>query len=438
MKSTKPRSTDSKAPASANSVRDSLKDLLPDLEELYKDIHAHPELSMQETRTAGLAASRLRAAGYQVTTGVGKTGVVGLLRNGDGPTVMLRADMDALPVKELTGLPYASKLTVTDREGKTVPVMHACGHDMHVTWLAGAIAILAQARDTWRGTLMAVFQPGEETAEGAQAMIDDGLFKRFPKPDVVLGQHVMSYSAGTLNGRPGVITSAADSLQIRLFGRGAHGSMPEASVDPVVMAASTVMRLQTIVSREVAPTESAVVTIGVLEAGSKENVIPDDATIKLNVRTFDEGVRKRVLDAIKRIVNAEAAAAGAPRMPEITPLDRYSLVTNDLEATHRVVEAFRENLPANQIQESKPTMASEDFGCFGTEWHVPSVFWFVGGTDPVQYAKAKKAGRLADLPTNHNPRFAPVIHPTLETGVQTMVVAAKAWLSSKQVATKLS
>jgi hippurate hydrolase len=214
--------------------------------------------------------------------------------------------------------------------------------------------------------------------------------------------------------------------------------MPEASIDPVVIAASTVLRLQTIVSREVAPTESAVVTIGVLEAGSKENVIPDEATIKLNVRTFDEGVRKRVLDAIKRIVNAEAAAAGAPRMPEITPLDRYSLVRNDPAATHRVVEAFREKFPASQIQEVKPTMASEDFGCFGTEWHVPSVFWFVGGIDPVQYAKAKKEGRLGDIPTNHNPHFAPVIHPTLETGVQTLVVAVKAWLSPNQIANQTS
>ena len=432
MKSTESRSTRSKPPSSANISRDFLKERLPDLEELYKDIHSHPELSMQETRTAALAAARLRAAGYQVTTGVGKTGVVGLLHNGDGPTVMLRADMDALPVKELTGLSYASNLTATDRKGKTVPVMHACGHDMHVTWLAGATALLAQARDTWRGTLMAVFQPGEETAEGAQSMIEDGLFKRFPKPDVVLGQHVMSYSAGTLNGRAGVITSAADSLQIRLFGRGAHGSMPEASVDPVVMAASTVMRLQTIVSREVAPTESAVVTVGVLKAGSKENVIPDEAIIKLNVRTFDEGVRKRVLAAIKRIVDAEAAASGAPRMAEITPLDRYALVTNDPAATNRVVQAFRKSFPASQIQETKPTMASEDFGCFGTEWQVPSVFWFVGGTDPVQYANAKNAGRLRDIPTNHNPHFAPVLHPTLETGVETLIVAAKAWLSPAQ------
>jgi len=363
MKTRSPKSAGAKNLKPADAFSDRLKKLLPNLEALYKDVHSHPELSMQEARTSGIAAARLRAAGYKVTTGVGKTGVVGLLNNGNGPTVMLRADMDALPVKELTGLPYASKLTATDREGKTVPVMHACGHDMHVAWLVGAITLFAEARDNWRGTLMAVFQPGEETAEGSHAMIDDGLFKRFPKPDVVLGQHVMSLSAGTLAGRPGVITSAADSLQIRLFGRGAHGSMPETSIDPVVMAASTVMRLQTIVSREVAPTEAAVVTIGALEAGTKENVIPDEAIIKLNVRTFDEGVRKRVLDAIKRIVNAEAAASGAPRKPEFTLLDRYSLVTNDAAATDRVVEAFRKNFPAAQIQNTKPTMASEDFGC---------------------------------------------------------------------------
>ena len=218
-----------------------LPGLLPELEALYTDVHAHPELSMQETRTAGLAAERLSAAGYDVTTAIGKTGVVGLLRNGPGATVMLRADMDALPVEEATGLPYASKVRATDRDGKMVPVMHACGHDMHVAWLVGATALFAQARDTWRGTLMAVFQPAEETAEGAQAMIDDGLFDRFPKPDVVLGQHVMVGPAGAIGGRAGAITSAADSLQIRLFGRGAHGSMPQASIDPVVMAAATVM-----------------------------------------------------------------------------------------------------------------------------------------------------------------------------------------------------
>ncbi|MBW5435339.1 amidohydrolase [Bradyrhizobium canariense] len=402
--------------------------LLPDLADLYKDVHSHPELSMQETRTAGIAAKRLTAAGFEVTSGVGKTGVVGLLRNGDGPTVMLRADMDALPVQEATGLPYASKVTATDRDGNTVPVSHMCGHDMHVTWLAGATKLLAEARSSWRGTLMAVFQPAEETGEGAQAMIDDGLFKRFPKPDVILGQHVMVGPAGTVAGRAGAITSAADSLQIKLFGRGAHGSMPQASIDPVVMAASTVLRLQTIVSREVAATESAVLTVGVLQAGTKENVIPDDAIIKLNVRTFDAGVRTRVLAAIERIVNAEAAASGAPRKPEITTIDHYPLNVNNQEATQRVVEAFRGHFGAARVRPTGPAPASEDFGSFGGEWHVPSVFWFVGGTDPDVYAKARDANKLNELPVNHSPKFAPVLHPTLETGVESLVVAARAWM----------
>jgi amidohydrolase len=281
-----------------------LATLLPELEALYKDIHAHPELSMQETRTAGLVAGKLTDAGFDVTAGVGKTGVIGVLRNGEGPTVMLRADMDALPIAEDTGLAYASTVTATDAEGNVVPVGHMCGHDMHVTWLVGAATLLSQARDAWKGTLMAVFQPGEETAQGARAMIEDGLLERFPTPDVVLGQHVMVGSAGSVAGSAGPITSAADSLQIRVFGRGAHGSMPQASIDPVVMAASIVLRLQTIVSREVAANDAAVLTVGVLQAGSKENVIPDEALIKLNVRTFDAGVRKHVLAAIERIVNA--------------------------------------------------------------------------------------------------------------------------------------
>jgi amidohydrolase len=407
-----------------------LQSLLPDLEALYTDVHAHPELSMQESRTARLAAEQLRAAGYDVTTKVGKTGVVGLLRNGDGPTVMLRADMDALPIEEMTGLPYASKVKATNREGKTVPVMHACGHDMHVAWLVGATTLLAEARDAWRGTLLAVFQPAEETAEGARAMIDDGLLNRFPKPDVVLGQHVMVGPAGNIGGRGGTITSAADSLQIRLFGRGAHGSMPQASIDPVIMAAATVMRLQTIVSRELATAEAAVVTIGALQAGTKENVIPDEAVIKLNVRTFDAGVRKRVLAAIERIANAEAAASGAPRPPEITTLEHYPLGINDTNASARVADAFRQYFSADRVREVEAASASEDFGSFGTEWDVPSMFWFVGGTDPDVYAKAKAAGEINRIPTNHSPYFAPVMHPTLETGVETMVVSALAWLSA--------
>ncbi len=402
--------------------------MLPELEALYKDVHSHPELSMQETRTAGLAADRLRAAGYEVTTGVGKTGVVGLLRNGEGPTIMLRADMDALPIQEATALPYASKATGTDREGKTVPVSHMCGHDMHVTWLVGATKLMAETRTTWRGTLMAVFQPAEETGEGAQAMIDDGLFRRFAKPDVILGQHVMVGPSGTVAGRAGAITSAADSLQIRLFGRGAHGSMPQASIDPVVMAASTVLRLQTIVSREVAAAEAAVLTVGVLQAGTKENVIPDEAIIKLNVRTFDAGVRQRVLAAIERIANAEAAASGAPRPPEITTIDQYPLNVNNQDAAKRVADAFREHFGTERVRETGPAPASEDFGSFGSKWHVPSVFWFVGGTDPKTYAKAKEANKINELPVNHSPKFAPVLHPTLQTGVEALVIAARAWL----------
>jgi amidohydrolase len=414
----------------ADTTLANLDRLLPDLQTLYTDIHSHPELSMQETRTASIAADRLRAAGYEVTTGVGKTGVVGLLRNGDGPTVMLRADMDALPVREATGLPYASTVTATDQNGKHSPVMHACGHDMHVAWLVGAATLLAQDRDAWRGTLMAVFQPAEETAQGAQAMIDDGLVERFPKPDVVLGQHVMPGSAGIVSARAGVVTSTGDSLQVRLFGHGAHGSMPQASIDPVVMAAATVMRLQTIVSREVAPNDAAVVTIGALQVGTKENVIPDEALIKLNVRTFDEAVRTRVLASIERIVKAEAEASGAPRPPEIETLDHYNLVSNDRDATRRVADAFHRHFPAERVTEGEPTTASEDFGSFGVAWKSPAVFWFVGGTDPARYAKAQAEGRLSELPTNHNPHFAPVIHPTLETGVETLVVAAQAWLAA--------
>jgi len=404
--------------------------LLPDLEYLYKDLHSHPELSMQEKRTAEIAAQHLRAAGYDVTTGIGKTGVVGALKNGDGPVIMLRADMDALPVREATGLSYASNQTATDPEGKTVPVMHACGHDMHVAWLIGASKLLAQHRHTWRGTLIPLFQPAEETGEGARAMIDDGLFNRLPKPDVILGQHVMVGSSGVISYRSGVVTSAGDGLQIRMFGRGAHGSMPQASVDPVVMAASTVLRLQTIVSREVAPTDAVVLTVGSLQAGTKENVIPDEAVIKLNVRTFDDEVRGRVLSAIERIVNAEAEASRAPRKPEITPLDRYASVKNDADATRRIADAFRSHFLAERVLETQPTTASEDFGSFGTGWHVPSVFWFVGGNDPDEYAKAKMSGNITDLPTNHNPRFAPVIHPTLEAGVEALVVASQAWLAA--------
>ncbi|ALJ28161.1 amidohydrolase [Stenotrophomonas acidaminiphila] len=404
-----------------------LAHLQPRLVDIYQDLHRHPELSMQEHRTAGIAADHLERLGYAVTRGVGVTGVVGVLRNGDGPTVMLRADMDALPMAEQTGLPYASTATATDGDGQTVSVAHSCGHDLHVTWLMGAAQVLAGARDAWRGTVMAVFQPGEETAQGASAMVGDWDHLGLPHADVVLGQHVMVGMAGTVRYRPGVILSAADSLKVKLFGRGSHGSQPQTAVDPVVMAAATVMRLQTIVSREVSPLDSAVLTIGSLQAGTKENIIPDDATLKLNMRTYDEAVRTHLLQAVKRICCAECDASGAPRPPEFTTLSSYPMTDNDREATARVAAAFHAQF-GEDAREGKPMSASEDFSVFGRTWGVPYVFWFVGGTDPSAYARAQAEGALNTLPGNHSPRFAPVLEPTLKVGLQAMLSAAAAWL----------
>ena len=401
--------------------------IAPGLLEIYKDLHRHPELSMQEHRTAGIAADYIEKLGYEVTRGVGVTGVVGVLRNGDGPTVMLRADMDALPMAEDTGLPYASTVTATDAEGRSVGVAHTCGHDMHVAWMLGAARVLAESRDAWQGSVLIVFQPGEETAEGANAMIADWERAGLPRADVVLGQHVMVGAAGTVSYRSGVILSAADSLQVRLFGRGSHGSQPQTSIDPVVMAAATVMRLQTIVSREVAPLDSAVLTIGSLQAGTKENIIPEDATIKLNMRTYDEGVREHMLQAVRRICCAECEASNAPRAPEFTTLSSYPLTDNDRDATARIVDAFRAQC-GDAVLESKRMAASEDFSVFGRTWGVPYVFWFVGGTDPEEFARAQKEGTTNRIPSNHSPRFAPVLDPTLRTGLQAMLSAASAWL----------
>lgn len=407
--------------------------LLPELEAIYQDLHRHPELSMQEIRTAKIAADYLVAQGFEVTREVGITGVVGVLRNGDGPTVMLRADMDALPVAEATGLPYASTVTAKDEDGIQVGVSHACGHDLHVTWLMGAARLLAQHRDMWNGTVLAVFQPGEEVGRGAQSMIDDGMMDRFPKPDIILGQHVMVGEGGTVGYRSGTILSAGDSLKVKLFGRGSHGSQPQTSVDPVIMAASTTLRLQTIVSREIAPSESAVLTIGSLQAGTKENIIPDDATLKLNMRTYDEDVREYMLSAIRRICCAECVASNAPREPEFTTLSSYPLTENDKEATARVAQAFTAQF-GERAYEAPPAAASEDFSVFGRCWNVPYVFWFVGGTDPAQYADAKAKKQLNLLPSNHSPKFAPTLHPTLKTGLLAMLAAAAEWLGKGNAA----
>lgn len=403
--------------------------LLPELEAIYKDLHQNPELSMQEVRTARIASDYVEQFGYEVTREVGVTGVVAVLTNGAGPTVMLRADMDALPMAEATGLPYASTTKAKDEDGVEVGVAHSCGHDMHVAWLMGVARLMAEHRHAWRGTLMVVFQPGEEVARGARSMIDDGMIERFPKPDVILGQHVMVGAAGTVGHRSGTILSAGDSLKVKLFGRGSHGSQPQTSIDPVIMAASTTLRLQTIVSREISPRDSAVLTVGALQAGTKDNIIPDDATLKLNMRTFDEDVREYMLGAIRRICCAECVASNAPREPEFTTLSSYPLTINDAATGERVRKAFEAHF-GERAYETQPAAASEDFSVFGREWNVPYAFWFVGGTEPETFRKAVAAKKLNEIPSNHSPKFAPVLDPTLRTGLEAMLCAAGAWLDS--------
>ena len=315
-----------------------------DLEALYIDLHRHPELSFQETRTAGVVTRHLGELGIEFEEGIGKTGVAGVIRNGDGPVVWLRADMDALPVKELTGLEYASTARGTDPAGTAVPVMHACGHDMHVTALLGALEQLVATKDEWSGTIVAVFQPAEEYGAGSQAMIADGVLDRFPKPDIVLGQHVTPLPAGTIGVRSGTQMAASDGLTVTLLGRGGHGSRPHSTIDPVVMAAATVMRLQTIVSREVDPRDVAVVTVGSIHAGLKNNIIPAEAKLELSLRYPDEEARARVLAKVERVVRAEAQASGAEEEPVIA-IDHSLPADDQRRALHRASHArFRQRV----------------------------------------------------------------------------------------------
>jgi hippurate hydrolase len=396
---------------------------------IYEDLHRNPELAFQENRTAAIVAAYLENCGYDVTTGVGGTGVVGMMTNGEGPTALLRADMDALPVTEQTGLPYASQAVGRDDSGQDVPLMHACGHDVHVTCLLGAAKRLATQRESWAGTLMLVFQPAEEVGAGAETMINDGLFDRFGRPDVVLGQHVAPLPAGVIGLRPGPAFAASDALTVTMHGRGAHGSRPEAAVDPVVMAAATVMRLQTIRSREIAGTETAVVTIGQLHVGTAANIIADRAEMAISIRTFTPSVRARIMASIERIVRAEAAASGAPRDPEIVVDYSFPAVVNDEAASARTRTAL-ESIPV-MVVDPGPVTGSEDVGQFATAAGVPCVYWLLGGADPALFAGATDiadiASIVAELPSNHSPLFAPVPSPTLEVGVKSLVAAAQAW-----------
>ncbi|HYF44624.1 MAG TPA: amidohydrolase [Acidimicrobiales bacterium] len=408
---------------------DTIPELLPDLAELYEDLHAHPELSFQEVRTAGLLADRLEALGYEVTRGVGGTGVVAVLASGSGPTVLLRADIDALPVEELTGLPYASTARATGQDGREVPVAHACGHDMHAAWMIGVATVLVRHRDAWSGRVMIVLQPAEELGMGAAAMVDDGLYERFGTPDVALGQHVAPAPAGWVLHRSGPVMAGSDALKVTLHGRGGHGAAPHTTIDPIVMAASTVMKLQTVVSRTVEPTDVAVVTVGSLHAGTKENIIPDRAELHLSVRSFEEGVREKVHAAIERIVHGEAQAAGATKDPEVDLLYGFPPLRNDPATTATVAAAFLEHFGPERVVEGPLVPASEDFGQFATRGGFPSAFWFVGGADADLWTKALAAGTLSeDVPSNHSPYYAPIQQPTLSTGIEAMVTAAMCWL----------
>ena len=401
------------------------------LADVYRDLHTNPELSFQEERTAGIVADFLTQWGFEVTTGVGGTGVIGILRNGEGGTAMLRADMDALPVAEETGLPYASTKTATDETGATVPVMHACGHDMHVTWLLGASSKLAEERDTWSGTLVVAFQQGEERG-GAVRMVDGGLAAIVPKPDVVLGQHIAPMPVGIIGLREGPAFAASDQVTIVMRGRGSHGSRPEASVDPIVMAAAVVMRLQTIASREVSATnEPVVVTVGKMYGGFKENIIPDTATLELNVRTYGEDVRERVLNSIVRIAKAEALASGADEEPLIDISEEaFPVLVNDPAASQRTKAAL-EASPAFVVDPG-PVTGSEDVGMLADALGAPLVYWIIGGLDPALFDGATSVdaiqARIAELPANHSPKFAPVIEPTLTNGINALVAAAREWL----------
>ncbi|MGW2516115.1 amidohydrolase [Streptomyces sp. NPDC001617] len=408
--------------AAARTALDLTADLpVTALEDLYRDLHRNPELSLREHRTAGRFAEHLRKSGYETVEGIGGTGVAGVLRSGDGPTVLLRADMDALPVQEETGLPYASQ---------TPGVMHACGHDLHVTWLAGAAEALAAGRETWHGTLIVVGQPAEETGQGAERMVADGLYERFGRPDVLLGQHAAPGPVGFYAHSPGLIMSASTDVDIVIHGRGGHGSRPETTVDPVVTAAYLVTRLQTVVSREIAARESAVLTVGRIEAGTRHNIIPAEARIALNLRTQSDEVRERMLAAIRRIAAGEAVAAGCPREPEVSVGATFPVTMNDADTDRRIAAVHEEVLGAGTVLDFGPVMGSEDFPHLA-QGGIPYSYWFVTTTSAEVWDAADGDDLMAKflaVPSNHSPHFAPDL-ATVVPGVRTLVSGALAYLA---------
>jgi len=395
---------------------------------LYVDLHQHPELSGAETATAAKLAGQLRALGYTVTERVGGTGVVAVLRNGSGKTILLRTELDALPVEEATGLPFASKVHAKDPSGRDVAVGHMCGHDVHMSALVATASVMAQRRDAWHGTLVLIGQPAEETISGAEKMVKDGLFTRFPRPDALLALHVMNdLPAGQVGVVEGAYSSNADSLRITIYGKGGHGSAPHTTVDPIVIAARTVVSLQTIVAREVKPGEFAVVTVGYVNAGTKNNIIPDQAELGLTVRTHSGQVRTQILNAITRIANAEAQAGNAPRAPLIERYEATDAVYNDPALTRRLQQSFATALGADHVVKGEPITASEDFSVF-IEQGIPGFYMTLGGADPQKFAEARANG--TSLPSNHSPLFAPDVDPALHTAINAEVAMLRDLLSN--------
>jgi hippurate hydrolase len=400
-----------------------LEALYPQLDALYLDLHKNPELSGKEEKTAAKMAEQLRKLGYEVTTGVGGTGVVGVLRNGKGPTVLLRTELDALPVEEKTGLPYASQVTATNPAGQAVPVMHACGHDVHMSSWVGAATLLSREKERWRGTLVMVGQPAEETVTGAQAMIKDGLVTRFPKPDYCVAVHDSHDSpSGKVMVTPGYALANVDSVDVSIFGKGGHGAHPEATVDPIVIAARTVLALQTLVSREKDPFEPAVLTVGSIHGGTKYNIIPDEVKLQITLRTYKPEVRKMFLDGIARIAKAEAAAANAPKEPVVKVSESANATYNDPALSKRLLSMLGRELGADNVSEWHPEMVAEDFGELCKAAGSPSVQLRVGAVEPAKYQAAMKSGTA--LPSLHSSGFAPDRERTIKTATATLTLSA--------------
>ena len=408
-----------------------IKNNMPDLEpfqRIYKDIHQHPELGEHEARTAAIASEHLERLGFSVSRNIGGHGTVGVLTNGEGPTILLCADMDALPILENTSLPYASTVRFKDQDGKESPVMHACGHDMHVTCLMAAAELLVNAKSTWSGVLICLFQPNEENGAGAMAMVEDGLYSKIPKPDLILVQHLTNGRTGDIFIRSGPCETAADSFLITIKGHGGHSSRPESCIDPIVIGSYVVVRLQSIVSRTVAPSDTVVVTCGSFHGGDAHNIIPDSVQLKLNIRTYDERVRAEVLRVMRDIVEAECKAAGAQEKPTILQTHKYPLTSNDPAIADKLRNVFQDHFGDEHVKEMEKLAGSEDFANLALPHHTPYSIWFIGSTNAEKYDDAVKKEQLDKIPNVHTDKFAPDVLPTLITGTKALSLATLNYL----------